>query len=243
MIRFVDEKLRPALEELTLRRDVCACRINCLLQSYGTGYDFVRFWLQLPPSGTPAAAVVKYDSAVTVFLTDRSDLGELREFVRMLGWGSLSANAPLLPGQEAVGVVMELSERISPPALPEGLVLNESPRLLDVYALLESCRDELQVPAYESFLLDLSHKLRHGTALCCTLERGGRTVACAMTVSRSSVCAVIGAVAVGKEYRRRGYGSLCVRALCSRLSDSTVLLQREPRKNREFYEALGFRGV
>lgn len=241
MIRLVDEKSLGDLQTFCLQKEIDACRIACLLESYGLGYDFVRFWLQYDLAEKPTAAIVNYEGSVTAALTDDCNRQELREFLRVIGWSTLSSRAELLPGQEKPGILMRLTTPAAAPDLPAETVVSDHPSLRDVYELLNSCRDELSVPPYESFLLDLSHKLRHGTARCCTLEYHKQTVACAMTVALSPTCAVIGAVAVDKNYRRRGFGRCCVQTLCSRLGERTVLLLREPHKNRAFYEALGFR--
>ena len=240
MICLVDHHRLADLRQLSLQEDPYACRIACLFDSYGLSYDFARFWVQYDTNGQATAAIVRYYDAVTAALTDNSDREELTGFLQVIGFGSLSAPEPLLPGQEEAGVLMRLVRPADAPELSDDLVLNDQPSLNGVYRLLESCRDELNVPPYESFLLDMSHKLRHGTALCITLEKDGVPIACAMTVAQSETCAVIGGVAVHRQFRRRGYGTACVTELCRRLSGRSVLLVREPHRNRAFYEKRGF---
>ena len=86
----------------------------------------------------------------------------------------------------------------------------------------------------------MSHKLRHGTSKCIAVEYKGEYAACAMTVAQSASSAVIGAVAVKREYRRLGFGSLCVSELCRMLGNREIFIVRLKDRNKEFYEQLGF---
>ncbi|MBQ1660046.1 MAG: GNAT family N-acetyltransferase, partial [Clostridia bacterium] len=116
-----------------------------------------------------------------------------------------------------------------------------TPDLNNVYRLLELCRESgFDVPQYEDFILDMSHKLRHGTSKCIAVEYKGEYAACAMTVAQSASSAVIGAVAVKREYRRLGFGSLCVSELCRMLGNREIFIVRLKDRNKEFYEQLGF---
>ena len=244
MIRYVDEEYKDELARLVSGDDIFACRIACLLDSYGTGYPFLCFYVQTDDDGRAVSAVSEYYSDMTVMLTEHSDTAELSEFLPMRGFSSVLAERPLLtqlPCEE--GVIMRLADRerlfsLSPCGAAD---IETQPDLRELWRLLKSCEDEsFRVPAYEEFLPDISHKLRHGTALCAAAVLDGRPVGAAMTVAQSSRCAVIGAVCVKKEYRRRGLGSLCIRELCSRLGGREIYIMRDRNKNEDFYRSLGF---
>lgn len=233
MIVLADENNIGELLQLVSKADINACRIACLLESYGTGYDFAKFWIQYDDSGKPVSAAARYYSDITLFTSEDSDIDELKEFIGITG-GSRFKNDD--------SVVMRLASRENiRTAVKDGAEMIPSPDLNRVYRLLESCRESgFDVPRYEDFILDMSHKIRHGTALCAAVEYQGEYVSCAMTVAQSESCAVIGAVAVKKGSRRLGFGSACVSHLCEMLGSREIFIVRLKDRNREFYERLGF---
>ena len=253
MIRYVDNELKDRLAEYVRQSSVFACRIACLLKSYGTGYSFADFYLQLDSRGKPTAAAVKYYSDMTIMLSDGCDTQEILEFIGMTAPSGIMCPPELFADTgsafSAAGnfsirecVIMKL---ISPCCdASHGGNITESPPLNRVWELISSCGDDgLSVPAYEDFLPDISHKLRHGTAMLCAYTLGGAVAGAAMTVAQSDTCALIGAVAVSKEHRRKGIGSACIRYLCARLNEkgiSDIYILREADKNELFYCSLGF---
>lgn len=243
MIVLVGDNNINELRVFTDRADIYACRIACLLDSYGIKYDFARFWLQYSENGKPVSAIAKYYSDITVSLTESSDITELAALINCIGCESISSSKPIiLSTYHECGVVMKLDRsRLSKAEAPKAVQLTEAPDLSEVYNILKSCRESgFDVPAYKDFILDMSHKIRHSTAMCSAARFNGELAACAMTVAQSKCCAVIGAVAVKKQYRRLGLGSLCINDLCLRLGNRDVFIVRQRSKNREFYLKAGF---
>ncbi len=259
MIYFVDHERSNDLKVFVRQRNIYACRIACLLESYGTEHDFARFWLQYNDMGEVVSAVASYYADASVLLTDKSDLQELAELIEMMGCASVLSRVPLFKekGEADSGIVMSLCEdRISDKlsyksTAPEMKIIHE-PDISMVYRLLKGCSGEgFEVPAYEDFLLDMSHKTRHGTALCTALMYEGKLISAAMTVAQSKECAVIGAAATDKAYRGHGCGSICVRELCTRLTEmyrspghtdmkNRIFIMRSRDRNESFYNKLGF---
>ena len=244
MIRYVDDALRAELYGFVLRDDIFACRIACLLESYGTGYPFLCFYIQTDENGRAVSAVSEYYSDMTVMLTERSDITELEEFLSMRGFSSVLSGRPLISGlPNEQGAIMRLAdrERLFSVRSDADMVFLPQPDLRELWLLMKSCEDDsFRPPEYEDFLLDASHRLRHGSASFAAAAFGGSAAATAMTVAQSSRCAVIGAVCVKKEYRRRGAGSLCIRELCSQLGGRDIYIMRDRNKNEDFYRSLGF---
>ena len=59
MIHFTDENALPSLRRFLKQQSIFACRISCLLQSYGILYDFLSFYIQTDENGAPAATCDK----------------------------------------------------------------------------------------------------------------------------------------------------------------------------------------
>lgn len=233
MIYYIDHARLSDLRQLTHEKNIYACKIACLLDSYGLAYDFAEFWVQYA-GHEPVTAISKFYGDVTVQITNKTDFDELKEFLIITGFSSLLSEREIFSDSFS-GIVMSKSH------LKTGVTAETNPDLNEIYRLLESCKSSsFEVPDYEDFILDMSHKLRHGTALCVGVRENGKYIATAMTVAQSKTCAIIGAVAVDKNYRHSGHGSVCVNALCNLLKDRQIFIMRDEKENEKFYKSLGF---
>ena len=233
MICYVDVEEVNDLRKIIYVKNIYACKIACLLESYGLQYDFAEFWIQYE-NDMPVTAISKFYGDMTVYATDKTDFDELKEFFMITGFSSVLCEREIFPDSYS-GIVME---KISENADVKAEV---NPNLSEVYRLLESCKsDNFEVPSYKDFILDMSHKIRHETALCVGVREGEKLVATAMTVAQSETCAIIGAVATDKNYRYSGYGSQCVKALCHFLNGRKIFIMRDESENECFYKSMGF---
>ena len=233
MIFYIDSGKIDGLLKLIYAENIYACKIACLLESYGLQYNFAEFWVQYE-NDMPVTAVSKFYGDMTVYTTAQTDFDELKEFLVITGFTSVLCEKEIFPDSYS-GIVMEkVSENLEEKA-------EVNPNLNEVYRLLESCKSNtFEVPEYEDFILDMSHKIRHETALCVGIREGEKLVATAMTVAQSKACAVIGAVATDTNYRHSGYGSQCVNALCSLLNGRKIFIMRDESENESFYKSMGF---
>ena len=232
------EEADRALTELCSGGGICACRTLCLMESYGGYSGLIELWLQYDDSGNVCSSVIKYAGDMTVVLSVRSDKAELRDFLQAAGAGSAVSEDEIFP-DSGYGIIMRRKK--SNFCSDDAAVSDLSADPKDAYSVMESCRGRgFDVPAYEDFLLDLSHRLRHGTARCCLIYENGDPAAFAMTSALSSTQAVIGSVCTAPQYRRQGFGSRCVDLLCSVLGGREIFIVRSPGENEEFYRSLGF---
>ena len=233
MICYVDVEEVNDLRKIIYVKNIYACKIACLLESYGLQYDFAEFWIQYE-NDMPVTAISKFYGDMTVYATDKTDFDELKEFFMITGFSSVLCEKEIFPDSYS-GIVME---KISENADVKAEV---NPNLSEVYRLLESCKsDNFEVPSYKDFILDMSHKIRHNTALCVGVREGEKLIATAMTVAQSKTCAIIGAVATDKDYRKLGYGKKCVNALCHLLNGRKIFIMRDESENEDFYKSMGF---
>ncbi len=233
MIYYIDNTRLSDLRTLICEKNIYACKIACLLESYGLKYDFAEFWVQYVCE-KPVTAVSKFYGDMTVYATAQTDFDELKEFLEITGFSSVLCEREIFPDSYS-GIIMEkVFESENPKA-------EINPDLNEVYRLLESCKsDNFEVPSYEDFILDMSHKIRHETAVCVGIREGEKLVATAMTVAQSETCAIIGAVATDKNYRKLGYGKKCVQALCRLLNGRKIFIMRDESENECFYKSMGF---
>lgn len=237
MIRFVEENQLSRLYHFCAG-DPFGCRIASLALAYGLNAGFAEFWLQYTELGEVCAAVSRLNGAVTLQVSHRADPVELETFLSHIGYGTLVREC----GQEErTGTVMEWTGEAGTVCKVEAADFAETPSLSKVYDLLDQCQEEgFQVPAFESFYVDVSHRLRHHTARVAALEENGRLLACGLSLWETTDSAVLGAVAAAPEARGKGLGSAVVLRILEQQPEKKIFVFRAKGKNRAFYQRLGF---
>lgn len=213
------------------------CRILSTAEAYGFQEPFAQIWTQ-----DSSAALCKLDDVMILEAHADADYGELTDFIRMSGAQRLLCSAEVA---ERTGFSTVLSgqimayhntEKTEPPA---GFELN--PSLRELYALLSECRTETFVPPeFEPFYLDLSHRIRHGTALSAGIRQGEALVSCAVCIAKTEDRAIVSAVACKPERRQQGYGHAALAALVSQLEQWEIFVFRAQGENEAFYRSFGF---
>lgn len=109
-----------------------------------------------------------------------------------------------------------------------------------VYHLLSQCF--IPMPPFDSWYVDLSHRIRHGYGHITTYQQNGRCISCAVTVAEAPDAAVIGGVCTHPDYRGQGLASRCVQAILQEkdLSNRRVYLTVENKELIPFYKHQGF---
>lgn len=216
-----EDGLRAAL---ALHRSVYGLKIRALLDAYGTGYSFTRFYtISSGENKIPEAVFAVSDGAGIFCAPEGYDPSELAAYLELQpDIVSLLADLPnaeklcaRLPNACPVssGNVMCCTQMTDAPPLPEGVVFHQNERLDRIYPLLQGAFPGFSAP-FDAFYADLSHRVRHGVARVYWLADRGNPAATASMVCRDDANALLGAVATAQEYRGRGYG----RYLVSRLT-------------------------
>lgn len=92
---------------------------------------------------------------------------------------------------------------------------------------------------FEAWYVDISHRIRHGTAKAYSVNINNEIVSSGIFSSIHNNNAVLTSVNTAPEFRCMGYGSLLVSHMMCDIS-GTVFLMREKNKNEHFYSRLGF---
>lgn len=228
MIRFVDSVRRQEEFYGVCRGTAFGCKLSAVAQAYGFGLDFARFWVG------EGAAYGLLDGELSVAGVPR-DIEEAREFLGMLGPGSVFCE-----GQLAEGLGLEVAAKgaVMAKSAPDGKAASFSvPELREVCGLLNQAGMPVEL---EPFYLDMSHRIRHGTALALGEYMDGALVGCAVVSAVVEKSAVLSALAVREDRRGNGVGSRLVDMVQSALPGHTLYIFRESGKNRAFYEKQGF---
>lgn len=213
--------------------DLFSVRILALAESYGCGYAFARFYVQKTDAGFITAILSFLDHDCTLSLTEKADRLELVSFLQAMGFSSLLCPSSFeMDGTYTQGAVMESRRRYD---VQSGLAVFDSyPELMDLYNFIDYDKQN-----FESWYVDLSHRIRHGGAKAMTLQLNGIIVASGILSSVTAQGAVLSAVRTKPEFRRMGYGSMLVRKLVAE-AVGTVYLMREQGRNEAFYLQNGF---
>lgn len=241
MILLVDENNRAIAEKYLQKSNPYACRILSQLLSYGTGERFLEHWVQLE-NDEPTAAISRIDGNMTIFCEEANE--ELTEFINAVGFSTILADKHIFPKYWSGEAVMRLACKAEIKAVDGNCTeTDKNPTIREVYAIPEKCRGEgFEVPDFNSFYPDMSHRVRHGLARIFALRVNGQAVACCMTSAETKSCAIISGVAALPEMRGKGYASRIVMDMISSLGDRDIFVFcRE--ELISFYNRLGFRMI
>ena len=115
--------------------------------------------------------------------------------------------------------------------------IDEYPKLMDLFNL-----EDYSSADFESWYVDVSHRIRHGAAKAVTLNINGEIISSGIFSSIYNNDAILTAVSTQSEFRRMGYASALVSAMVCDIKGK-VYLMRDKNKNEEFYKKLGFENI
>lgn len=234
MILLVDESNRVIAEKYLDKPNPFACRIFSQLLAYGTGERFLEHWVQLEDN-KPRAVISRMDGNITIFCESAND--ELLEFIEAVGYNTVLADKKLFPQYWSGEVLMKLVGKSKTEASDN---IEFNPTIREIYSVLERCRGEgFEVPDFDSFYPDMSHRVRHNLSRVLAYRLDGQAIACCMTSAETDNCAIISGAACLPEYRGRGYASELVAKIVEALGNKDVFVFcREELVG--FYNRLGF---
>ncbi len=217
------------------------CRIKSLYNTYDFNLPFVDFWVQLN-DGDCTALISRLETTFILQITDFADMDELSAFMRVSGAASIISD-----GQYELDCGLN---RITGPILKSGKVIENElsfvvtePNVKEVYSVISKCVSKnFTVPSYESFALDVAHRLNKKTLRIYGVKENETLISCIMTLAESDDSAVLGALATVPDCRRGGYGTFLIKYINNVLVNEgkSVFLHRAPDENIEFYSRLGF---
>lgn len=243
-------QLIERLDETEKRELVSFCGTSLLgvkaigpLLSYGTEYPFVSAWKQVDEEGTLIGFLSKFYGTVVAFLKEgvsSEALLELKEFLSVVGYGYL-ISTPSVTGTEPCFLQMKLDKGKDCIATKtkDQVSYVETEDLTELYRLLAQNNPGYLAEDLSAWLVDFSHRTRHGTAHSVLLQVDGTYCATAAALSITEPAVFLGAVSTNSNCRGKHYASSCIRFLTEKYKDQTIYLSCRPEK-QAFYEKLGF---
>lgn len=216
-----------------IKNDIYYVRIMSLIQAYGCNYDFACFYRQLDEEKNITAIMSRLDNDWTLCLADKADFEELKEFFCVIGYSSVLADSIFeFTDSFDEGIVMSSSRKIEFPA--QYAEIDRFPKLMELFNFVD-----YDTADFESWYVDISHRIRHGCANAYTLNVNDEIISSGIFSSIYKDNAILTAVQTSPEFRRMGYGSSLVSEMLGDIK-GTVYLMREMNLNEQFYIKLGF---
>ena len=185
------------------KRDIFSIRILALIKAYGCSYPFAVFYVQKFDNEI-TAIISKLDGDYTISVTDGFDDEEISHFLLVAGYSSvLCSNEVNLFAKYDEGIIMQNERKIE---LSLGdLVVDEYPKLMDLYNFIDYNSQD-----FKAWYVDISHRIRHGTAKAYTLIKDENIVSSGILSSIVEPYSILSAVRTENEYRNNGFGSMIV---------------------------------
>ncbi|MDE7123925.1 MAG: GNAT family N-acetyltransferase, partial [Eubacterium sp.] len=205
MIKQIEEISQFNSYDLT---DIYAVRILSLLNAYGCKYPFARFYRQINDDGVVTAILSVLDKDITISFDKNADRDELSQFVSVIGFDSVLCDEALeIESSFECGIVMKTDKSIEIPC--NYTEIDEYPHLFDLYNFIDY--GEIN---FDSWYVDISHRIRHGAAKAFTLNMDEEIISSAIFSSIYKNNAILTGVKTKPEFRKMGYGSALVSAMC-----------------------------
>ena len=204
--------------------------------AYGTDYPFLCFWQGKNDKKT-TSILCKFEDTIFISANDNANFDELREFLEVIGFSSLQAEESVLKSLGFANfdeyICLSCDKAFASKYKPSSLNLEA------LYDVLFKGKDKnLAPPEFEGWYADLSHRIRHGTAVAVMEKELGGAIASHIT----PCSAVISGVKVANYSQGKGVGKTLIYNLLSLLSGKTVYTATDC-KTADFYIKCGFNPI
>lgn len=232
MIAMADDKGSQEKLLALCAKSPFGCKIAAYAVAYGFDKKFSYFWTD----GEENAVYCMVDDVLIVTGTVTNP-AETLEFIKVIGAREVMC---AVRNSEVLGLKPasfgDVIKKTVESGEPEILSFDDI-SLREVYGLLEETG---MTDEFESFYLDLSHKLRHQSALVMAEYIDNDLAGCAVASSVTESAAIISAVSVSPLHRRKGIGTRLIQKAERALKGKTIYIFKEKDKNNEFYRVLGY---
>ncbi len=214
-------------------KNAFGCKIASIALAYGFDKKFSCFWIE---DKTENVYCLVDDTMIISGIPDNAE--ETKSFLHMLG-------AKKIMLSQAAANKLDLSRNILSGDVMQKTIsgnrqeffCGEEINIRSLYYLLEEYG---MASDFEAFYLDLSHRLRHQSALVVTEYQEDELIGAAVISSVTDKAALLSAVVVKEEYRRNKLATRLIQKAEKALAGRTVYLYKEKDKHEEFYHVLGY---
>lgn len=170
-------------------------KILSLFQAYGSRYSFCNFWVQSNNKNDVTAVICKFCSAITICTSAEANVDELREFADTIGYTELISNIELFGRSIRLNGVSKACHGKG--KINFDIDINSA---IKCYNILNQETKEICLPEFDSWYVDISHRIRHNSAFLLREDCG--VAFCLL----GDLNALINGIAVDAKYRKKGIG-------------------------------------
>lgn len=201
--------------------DINYIKIAATAAAYGTG-KFFNIWQ------TGETLISKSDDYVTIYGDDFAP-DELKKFLSVIGAKGISLSVSAAQKLGLPYTVYKVLKSETGSRIPA----NFSPQTDEVYEILKMGEDgDITLPERTAFMADLSHRMRHGTAVA-AVYKGTACVVPYISEGGGLICGV----SAGQS-RGQGFAGMCVAAAVYKVEKPCFVICREALM--PFYKKYGF---
>ena len=239
MIKYIeDERLFSQIIESFENHDTYLTKINSVFKAYGIGVKGIDFWFQQNQSEY-TSLILKSDSNIVLYLTPKTDITELSEFLCVIGYLSVlfdsSYKLQIPCSSQSQGIVMKLYEKHRPDKSSLNIVTEDNYKRVFEFFNSLNC-DDVKINSYGDFATDLFSKIRCGASKVFSVYENEKIVSC-MIATGDEVNTIVGPVATAKEYQNLGLGRELIYSLDNTQS---VFLYCKDDEHTLIYRRMGF---
>lgn len=232
MISMIESKEDQKKMLQLCEKTAFGCKIAGIVSAYGFDKKFACFWMD----SQEQTVYTMLDDVMLISGTITKP-EETAVFIRAVGVEKLFCAV-----RNAEALEMQISEKgdvlkRTPPKSEITLRKQEEVPIRNIYALLKEAGMDAE---FEAFYLDLSHRLRHNAAMVAMEYDAGALVGCAIVSSFTETSAILSAVAVAENARRKGIGTKLIKEMERQLGEKTIYVYKEANENEAFYKSLGY---
>lgn len=214
--------------QINERKSITSVQFKALYELYGQCGE-VLFW-------TFDSLIMYYMGGTVHIDGDCADIEELIAFLDFVGGKKIYAPKKL---GNALGYKCEKTVYEAEIFKPDCPKTNEGDELkLDlIYDILSKSGGELDLPPFDSFAVDFSHRVRHGRGRYFGNEKG-----VAIITAETEKYAVLGGIGVLPQYRGKSAGSAILSSVCANLNnEGKTVLTATTKAVLPFYLKNGFK--
>ncbi|MBQ2815304.1 MAG: GNAT family N-acetyltransferase [Clostridia bacterium] len=197
-------------------------RIQSLYRSYGTSFDFLRFYYQIVDDKITAIMSIMDGNATLV--DNNADYEEIIDFLEVIGAETVYSEGKLPLEIIDNGYIVKKS--VAPIE-----VLSNNCNLTIVYDIMST---SFQLPDFNAWYPDMSHRIRHDGAVAILNDNG------AAIGLKGDNGALISGICVSENFRKKGLGSSILKELIDNLSVGEIFALVDINGPISFYTKNGF---
>lgn len=239
MIKYIeDESLFPQIIDSFENHDTYLTKINSVFKAYGIGVKGIDFWFQ-QNQNEYTSLILKSDSNIVLCLTPKTDITELSEFLRVIGYLSVlfdnSYKLQIPCSSQSQGIVMKLCEKHI--YSENEININVENNYKKVFEFFNSLNcDDVKINSYGDFATDLFSKIRCGVSKVLSIYEKDKIISC-MIATGDEVNTIVGPIATANSFRNCGLGR---RLIYSLDNTENIYLYCKDDEHKLIYSRMGF---